>query len=31
MIELDSSVHPELVPLSWLIGSWEGVGVVGYA
>jgi len=31
MIELDASLHPELVPLSWLIGSWEGVGVVGYA
>ncbi|MFP3395135.1 FABP family protein [Brevibacterium sp. H602] len=31
VIELDASVHPELVPLSWLIGSWEGVGVVGYA
>ncbi|GAB3063430.1 FABP family protein [Sediminivirga luteola] len=29
-IELDASVHPELVPLSWLIGSWEGAGVVGY-
>ncbi|EKU45514.1 MULTISPECIES: nitrobindin family protein [Brevibacterium] len=31
MIEIDASVNPELVPLSWLIGSWEGVGVVGYA
>ena len=31
VIELDDSVHSELVPLSWLIGSWEGVGVVGYA
>jgi hypothetical protein len=29
-IELDPSLAPELVPLSWLIGSWEGVGVVGY-
>lgn len=31
MIEIDASINPELVPLSWLIGSWEGVGVVGYA
>ncbi|MFB9776663.1 FABP family protein [Brevibacterium otitidis] len=29
-IEIDASLHRELVPLSWLIGSWEGVGVVGY-
>ncbi|MCQ9368922.1 FABP family protein [Brevibacterium sp. 50QC2O2] len=27
---LDADLNPELVPLSWLIGSWEGVGVVGY-
>lgn len=29
-IEIDASLDPELVPLAWLIGSWEGVGVVGY-
>ncbi|WP_349639307.1 FABP family protein [Saxibacter everestensis] len=29
-IEIDASLAPELVPLSWLVGSWEGVGVVGY-
>lgn len=29
-IEIDASLHPELMPLSWLVGSWEGVGVVGY-
>lgn len=29
-IELPTDLTPELVPLSWLIGSWEGVGVVGY-
>jgi len=29
-IELDPNLNSELVPLSWLIGSWEGVGVVGY-
>jgi hypothetical protein len=30
MIELDSSLPPELVPLSWLIGVWEGSGIVDY-
>lgn len=30
MIELDASVPAELVPLSWLIGLWEGSGVVAY-
>ena len=30
MIELDASVPPELVPLSWLVGLWEGTGVVHY-
>lgn len=30
MIELDSSLPSELVPLSWLIGVWEGTGVVSY-
>ncbi|MEX1078043.1 MAG: FABP family protein [Homoserinimonas sp.] len=30
MIELDGSLPPELVPLSWLIGVWEGSGVVNY-
>lgn len=29
-IEIDASLKPELVPLAWLIGSWEGVGVLGY-
>lgn len=31
MIELDSSLPSELVPLSWLLGVWEGSGVVNYA
>ena len=31
MIELDGSVPSELAPLSWLIGLWEGTGVVHYA
>lgn len=30
MIELDASIPSELVPLSWLIGLWEGTGVVNY-
>lgn len=30
MIELDANLASELVPLSWLIGVWEGTGVVGY-
>lgn len=29
-IEIDASLPSEVIPLSWLIGSWEGVGVVGY-
>jgi hypothetical protein len=30
VIELDASIPSELVPLSWLIGLWEGTGVVNY-
>ena len=30
MIELDSNVPAELAPLSWLLGVWEGTGVVHY-
>lgn len=30
MIELDANVPAELVPLSWLIGLWEGTGIVAY-
>ncbi|HET8795074.1 MAG TPA: FABP family protein [Arthrobacter sp.] len=29
-IELPTDLTPELVPLYWLIGRWEGVGVLGY-
>lgn len=29
-LEIDANLNRELVPLSWLIGAWEGVGVVGY-
>jgi hypothetical protein len=31
VIELDDTLPSELVPLSWLIGVWEGTGVVNYA
>ncbi|WP_213816285.1 FABP family protein [Glaciihabitans sp. dw_435] len=30
MIELNSDLPAELVPLSWLLGVWEGTGVVHY-
>lgn len=30
MIELDPTIPAELAPLSWLIGFWEGSGVVNY-
>ncbi|HWU46052.1 MAG TPA: FABP family protein [Humibacter sp.] len=30
MIEIPSGLPAELVPLSWLLGVWEGTGVVDY-
>lgn len=30
MIEIDSSLPPELVPLAWLAGDWRGSGVLAY-
>ncbi|MEY2848763.1 MAG: hypothetical protein RI885_1428 [Actinomycetota bacterium] len=30
MIEIPDNLPSELVPLSWLIGVWEGTGVVNY-
>lgn len=30
MFELDPTVPAELVPLSWLLGVWEGTGVLAY-
>jgi hypothetical protein len=30
VIDLDANLPAELVPLSWLIGVWEGPGVVNY-
>jgi THAP4-like, heme-binding beta-barrel domain len=29
-VELSGDLPTELVPLAWLIGRWEGAGVVGY-
>ncbi|MGD8192870.1 FABP family protein [Herbiconiux sp. P18] len=31
MIEIPTGLPSELVPLSWLIGVWEGTGVIDYA
>ncbi|GGA62945.1 hypothetical protein GCM10011490_11780 [Pseudoclavibacter endophyticus] len=31
MVELPPGLAPELVPLAWLVGAWEGSGVVEYA
>lgn len=28
--EISSDLPPALLPLAWLIGRWEGAGVVGY-
>ena len=30
MFELDAGVPAEVVPLSWLLGVWEGTGVLAY-
>jgi hypothetical protein len=30
VIDIDASIPSEVVPLSWLIGLWEGTGVVHY-
>lgn len=30
MFELDADLPAEIVPLSWLLGVWEGTGVVAY-
>ncbi|WP_312717629.1 FABP family protein [Mobilicoccus sp.] len=28
--EIDPTMNPAVAPLGWMIGRWEGVGVVGY-
>jgi hypothetical protein len=30
VFELDVNLSPVLAPLAWLVGRWEGAGVVGY-
>jgi len=30
MFQLDADLPPALAPLAWLVGRWEGAGVVGY-
>ncbi|MBK6886595.1 MAG: FABP family protein [Tetrasphaera sp.] len=27
---LDETINPQIAPLAWLVGRWEGAGVVGY-
>jgi hypothetical protein len=30
MFDIDASLPAEIVPLSWLLGVWEGTGVIAY-
>lgn len=31
MFDIDASLPAEIVPLSWLLGVWEGTGVIAYS
>lgn len=31
MIEIPVGLQPELVPLAWVIGAWEGTGMIEYS
>jgi len=30
MFEIDPTMDPKIAPLAWMVGHWEGAGVVGY-
>lgn len=30
VFQLDANINPDVAPLAWLVGSWSGLGVLGY-